>query len=139
MKALIVDDSRTDAYVLANVLFQYFTEVVCVGTPAELATTLKTTFVPDIIFMDVFIGSSHNGIHIIDDLRQLSDEVSIVPMVITSSAASPDTVKFALDRGASDFLGKPVTQERVLEVITKHLIGYVGAPEKPGIITTTMF
>lgn len=138
MKALIVDDSRTDTYVLANVLSKYFTEVVCVGTPAELTTTLKT-FVPDMIFMDVFIGSNHNGIHIIDDLRQLSDEISIVPMVITSSAASPETVKFALDRGASDFLSKPVTEQRVEEIIIKNLIGYAGAPEKQGTITTTMF
>lgn len=138
MKALIVDDSKTDAYVLAKALSKYFTEVVCVGTPAELTTTLKS-FHPDILFLDVFIGSNHNGIHIIDDLRQLSDEISIVPMVITSSAASPDTVKFALDRGASDFLSKPITEKRVQEIIIKNLVGYAGAPEKQGTITTTMF
>ncbi|WGK63558.1 response regulator (plasmid) [Halopseudomonas sp. SMJS2] len=138
MIALIVDDSKTDTYVLANILSKFFTEVVCVGTPAELTATLKTCL-PDMIFMDVFIGSNHNGIHIIDDLRQLSNEISIVPMVITSSAASPETVTFALEHGASDFLSKPVTEEKVGEIIRKNLIGYVAIPEQKGIITTTMF
>ncbi len=138
MKALIVDDSKTDTYLLANIVAKFFSEVVCVGTPAEMASTLKT-FIPDMVFMDVFIGSNHNGIHLIDNLRQLSDEISIVPMIITSSAASPETVKFALDHGATDFLAKPVNEEKVGRLVLKYLLGYPGAPEKKGIITTSMF
>lgn len=138
MIALIVDDSRTDTYVLANILSKFFSEVVCVGTPADLTAALKKC-VPDMIFMDVYIGSNHNGIHIIDDLRQLSEEISIVPMVITSSAASPETVTFALQHGATDFLSKPVTEEKVGQIIRKNLIGYAGIPKEKGVITTGMF
>jgi FixJ family two-component response regulator len=59
--------------------------------------------------------------------------------VITSSAATPETVKFALEHGAKDFLAQPVSESKVNAIVRKHLLGFREMPEKKGTITTTMF
>ncbi len=137
-KALIVDDSRTDAYLCAKVAQSYFGEVMVVGTPQELNEALRT-FKPDILFLDVHIGSMHNGIGLIHEFRHRDDDTSILPMVVTTSAGDDATRDLASRSGASGFIQKPVTAEAMEPLIKEHVAMYPGKPDKPGAIISKMF
>lgn len=137
-KALIVDDSRTDAYLCAKVAQEFFSEVMVVGTPQELNAALRT-FRPDILFLDVHIGSMHNGLGLIEEFRNRQDDTSILPMIVTTSSGDDATRALADRCGASGFILKPVTAEAMEPLITSHVALYPGKPEKPGLIISKMF
>lgn len=137
MKAIIVDDSKTDAYVCAKAAQKLFSEVVVVGTPHDLNVTLLT-FRPDIIFMDVHIGDVHNGIGLIQEFRERTNDTSIVPMVVTTSSTGDAIKRLARDSGATAFINKPVTLDLMTQVVQKHVPGF-SMPDSPGVIRTRMF
>lgn len=122
MKVLILDDSRTDAYLATQVAKEFFDEVRAVGTPQEFQAALASG-VPDLILMDIHIGDLHNGIAEIDQVRRQDSEASIVPMFIVTASKDEKLHAFALESGATAVITKPITADALEPLLQRHLRG----------------
>lgn len=123
-KALIVDDSRTDAYVSKKCADQLFDEVQVVGTLQELLQ-VSPDFKPDVIFMDVYLGEWHNGLSHIRELRAGNDELSITPIIVLSSKSADEDKRLAVDAGAAGYLVKPASPESMREALQRFVPGFI--------------
>lgn len=123
-KALIVDDSRTDAYVSQKCADQLFDEVKMVGTLQELLQVVPT-FKPDVIFMDVYLGEWHNGLSHIRELRSGHGELSITPIIVLSSKAAEEDKRLAVEAGAAGYIVKPATLDKMMESLRRYVPGFI--------------
>ncbi|HHH9441320.1 TPA: response regulator [Pseudomonas aeruginosa] len=123
-KALIVDDSRTDAYLSQKCADQLFEEVKVVGTLQELLQ-LAPTYKPDVIFMDVYLGEWHNGLSHIRELRAGADELSITPIIVLSSKSAEEDKRLAVEAGAAGYIVKPATVENMRESLQLYVPGFI--------------
>lgn len=123
-RVVILDDSRTDAYVASKVASTFFQEVVKCGTPHEFYESISNQL-PDLILLDVHIGDLHNGINILDDLRRSKSEVSIIPIVVITSSKDERMHKQAINAGASKVLIKPLTEEKLAPLLNTLLPGFL--------------
>ncbi|MDI6671969.1 response regulator [Pseudomonas aeruginosa] len=123
-KALIVDDSRTDAYVSQKCADQLFDEVKVVGTLQELLQVVPS-FKPDVIFMDVYLGEWHNGLSHIRELRSGQGELSITPIIVLSSKAAEEDKRLAVEAGAAGYIVKPATLDNMRESLRRYVPGFI--------------
>ena len=123
LSALILDDSRTDAYVAQCVAEQFFDNVTVCGTPHDFKLAALSN-IPDVIFMDVHIGDLHNGVAIVDEIRRESSELSIVPIVVVTSSKDESVHNLAMECRASGIIVKPLTRERLLPLLPQLLPGF---------------
>ncbi|GHT97793.1 sigma-54-dependent Fis family transcriptional regulator [Alphaproteobacteria bacterium] len=108
---LIVDDDPEVRKLVADVLADE-------GYAARVASNEHEAFahfkkcVPDVIFLDLWIGEEESaGIKILEKLKRLNDEV---PVVIISGHGTIDVAVQAIQNGAFDFIEKPFVIERLL-------------------------
>lgn len=87
-------------------------EVLTIADPRELEARWSG-FVPDVVLTDIELPG-RNGLDLIDLLRS---RYPGVPIVITTAHVSVDNAVTALRRHADEFLPKPVTAARLVEVI----------------------
>lgn len=118
MKAIIVDDSRTDSYIAAQVARTYFDEVEVYGTPLELHTALAKQQLPDLILMDLHIGALHNGISELDTIRKQNNEASVIPIIMVTASTNVVQHNFAMEIGASAVIAKPLTKEKLAPLLS---------------------
>lgn len=120
MKVLILDDSRTDAYLASKVAKEFFSDVVAVGTPGEFKNALGMGL-PDLILMDIHIGDLHNGISEIDEIRRRDNEASILPIFVVTASTDAKLHAFAMENGATAVLVKPLTPEALEPHLREHV------------------
>lgn len=81
------------------------------------AVTMFDEIRPDLILMDIKMPNL-NGLEATKIIRELSPDV---PIIIQSAFAYEYDRNAAEDAGSSDFISKPIAQERLKAVIKKHL------------------
>tara|TARA_R110002124_G_scaffold128157_19_gene288739 strand:+ start:36942 stop:37331 length:390 start_codon:yes stop_codon:yes gene_type:complete len=123
MKALILDDSRTDAYVAAQTASEFFSDVEVCGTPVEFKKSISMV-IPDIIFMDIHIGDLHNGISLIDEIRHQDSDISLIPVIVVTASNDEKLHKFALDSGATAVMTKPLLGDKLRPLLHQYIPGY---------------
>lgn len=121
MKVLILDDSRTDAYLATQVASQFFDTVEAYGTPAELHAALKREPLPDLLLFDVHVGDLHNGINELDTIKAPYDAASVVPVFVVTASTDEALHDFAIRSGADAVIVKPITSEK-LEALLRTFV-----------------
>lgn len=109
MRMLIVDDSRTMRSFLSALASEVQFDTTQAGDGEEALLKLDTEPAFDIALVDWDMPKM-NGITLVHAIRQQSQFDPMRIMMVTSHH-DMDSVCQAIERGADDFLMKPVTQE----------------------------
>jgi CheY-like chemotaxis protein len=123
-RALIVDDSRTSAALLAKMLARhgFSSDKVLSG---EASLTYLATHQPDIIFMDHMMPGM-DGFDAVKAIKRQS-KLAGIPIVMHTSKGGEMYIGQARALGAVGVLEKPATEEALVEVIAE--LQPAGAPQ----------
>ena len=118
---MVVDDDR-DVLTTANlVLKQYFSEVIILEQPREIPKLLKEGNI-DVVVLDMNfspgITSGWEGIHWLKTIRELDPSVHVL---MNTAYGDIELAVKAMKHGATDFLVKPWTREKLLATIQATL------------------
>lgn len=117
-KILIVDDSGLSRRTLRRILESAGHEV----TEAEEGiVALERYFLekPDVVFLDLTMTGMY-GIDVLRKLREMDPQARVIVASADIQSSTRDSVEAA---GASAFINKPFTSERVLDTLDKVLAG----------------
>jgi two-component system, chemotaxis family, response regulator PixG len=117
-KIACIDDSITSSWKLREILAPHGYQVVAIQDPLKEMPIL-IQHQPDLIFLDLVMPQVY-GSDFCAFLRKTTVFKDTPIVILTSSDGAIDRVRANLN-GASDFLSKPPTPEKVLKIIRKHL------------------
>lgn len=110
IRMLLVEDDSDDVQLLEEALkdnnIDCEMEVIMEGDKVMPYLT-STETLPDIIVMDFNLPKIH-GKEVLVSIRS-SPALSIIPVVVLTTSASPHDVQFAQQNGANKFITKPST------------------------------
>ena len=115
---LIADDSPTEIYVLKKILEKH-QHSTTTAEDGEQAVEMASSKRPDLILMDVVMPKL-NGFQA---TRRLSkdDDTKNIPVIIVSSKNQETDKLWGMRQGAKGYLGKPVTEELLMDEINSLL------------------
>jgi DNA-binding response OmpR family regulator len=113
-RILLIEDDPIERYVLATYLKRYCTAEVITTTGEDCIRYLPTMPLVDMVIMDWCIVPGHNGIPVIQSIRNVDPQAKIV--VYTSSLEKSDEIT-ALNAGADKFLKKTGNMEELRSYI----------------------
>ena len=105
-RIMVVDDEATNVKVVCRLLKLEGYSNFLTTTDAREAVELARSDLPDLILLD--LNMPHvSGLEILSQL-QAHQDTRFIPVVILTASTDHDTRVDALDRGANDFLNKPI-------------------------------
>ncbi|MDC0662984.1 diguanylate cyclase [Marinobacter sp. SS21] len=113
-RVVIVDDDEQLAEHYRLVLSAAGMEVVVVTQPAEVVSQLAE-FRPDLLLMDIHMGR-YSGVSLARLIRFQPEWLGL-PIVYLSSEQDRDEQIAALAQGADDFIEKPISDQRLANVV----------------------
>ena len=115
---LIVDDSATYRKACGDMLTSHGYETIF-ATDGKEAISMAKELHPDLILMDVLMPDV-NGYHA---TRKISKDpvTQDIPIVIASVKNDEVDIIYGKKQGAIDYLVKPITDDRLLESVSKAL------------------
>lgn len=116
-RILIVDDSFYMRTMLKNMLTDAGYDVVGEAANGQQARDLASETKPDLITLDVILPDN-TGLEVLKDIRQELPEVKIV---MCSAVGQEVIVNEALESGASAYIVKPFSEDKVLEIVGSAL------------------
>lgn len=108
-KVLVIDDEADIGTTLSGVLRDEGHKV-SVAQNAELALKLVAQELPDVCFLDVWLGEA-DGVEVLEKIKTLVPETSVV---MISGHANIETAVKCTRLGAIDFIEKPFSLEKVV-------------------------
>jgi two-component system nitrogen regulation response regulator NtrX len=115
---LVVDDEKENCKALKGLLSDEGYRVVVAHSPEE-ATGILVTEKPNLLLLDVWFGKgSWDGVYFLDRVR-LSHP--FIPIIMISGHATLNLAVSALQKGAYDFLEKPINVDRLLLSVKRAL------------------
>lgn len=119
-KILIVDDSPTETYAFKAMLEGHGFEVLTVDNGAD-GIALARQEQPDIVLMDIVMP----GLNGFQATRQLTKgpETKHIPVVIVTTKDQETDRVWGQRQGATGYLVKPVTEEKMVSTINAVLAG----------------
>ena len=129
MMILVVDDEPQIRRLLATGLQGYGHEVIPAANGQE-ALTLVAQRQPDLVVLDISLGSEPDGLEVCRHLREWSH----VPIIILSARGDEATKVQALDAGADDYLTKPFGMEELrarIQAVRRRTVVEAGAVPEP--------
>ena len=128
MRLLVVDDEPQIRRLVQTGLAGYGFEVLTAANDVE-ALALVRSREPDLVILDIALGSGPDGIEVCRRIRQSSQ----VPIIMLSIREDEDSKVKALDAGADDYLTKPFGMEelraRVQAVLRRAALSPASDPE----------
>ncbi|NJR67856.1 MAG: response regulator [Synechococcales cyanobacterium CRU_2_2] len=115
---ICVDDSPQVGYILEQVLMPLGYQVLTMQDPVEALSTIMRRK-PDLIFLDLIMPVV-NGYELCSQIRRVSALKRTPVVILTGNDGVIDRVRAKMV-GATDFMGKPVIPDKVLEVLQQHL------------------
>ncbi len=106
-KVLIIDDSKFDSAVLANVLRNMGFAPICSNTSRE-GLSLAEKELPSIVLLDIVMPDV-DGIETVKLLHRKKNPMEM-PVIMVTSLDKPEYVEAALDAGAVDYVKKPFSE-----------------------------
>ncbi|WP_400191239.1 response regulator [Hymenobacter sp. B81] len=116
-RILIVDDSFYMRTMLKNMLTDAGYDVVGEAANGQQAREMATESKPDLITLDVILPDN-TGLEVLKDIRQ---ELPDVKIVMCSAVGQEVIVNEALESGASAYIVKPFSEDKVLEIVSTAL------------------
>jgi len=126
VRVLLVEDILVNQKVAVSYLNHWNAEVVCANNGLE-GLKLFHAHDFDVILMDLYMPVM-NGFDAIKRIR-ISPKGKNIPIIALTASAETNTIKKAIDKGASACIGKPFNANQLLETI-KNLVVANPAPEK---------
>ncbi len=117
-KILAVDDSKTIRDLVSHILTTEKHEVICACDGVEALTFARETSV-DLALVDVNMPNM-NGLSLVSKLRQL-ENYKFTPIVMVTTETDEYRKKKARTVGATGWLAKPFTAERLIGAVNKLL------------------
>lgn len=113
-KIMLVDDAPADLKMMESILKQANHQVItCLN--GEGAEEMITSEKPDLLMLDI-VMPQRNGYEILRKVRR--DPASRdLPVIVVSSKGQESDILWGKRQGASDYIVKPYTPERVLEAV----------------------
>jgi putative two-component system response regulator len=105
-KLMVVDDEPTNVKLVQRFLELDGYERFITTTDARRAVRMAREERPDCILLDLMMPHV-SGLDILDELRS-DPELSLIPVIFLTAVTDSATRRDALERGATDFLNKPV-------------------------------
>ena len=115
-KVLLVDDESTMRELLSNLMRQEKCQVVAKAKNGEEAVNMYRIHRPDITFLDINMPGM-DGVETLKKIREI-DESAFVCMV--SADAFIEMVEKLMKVGVDGFVVKPISQERIHQVVEKY-------------------
>lgn len=118
-KLLIVDDSLFIRETIKRMIEaeEVEIEVVAEATNGEEAVALYCAYRPDIVTMDITMPRK-NGL---DATTEICAAFPNAKIIIITALGQQKNVIAAIENGAIDFMTKPFTQQRLIEMLQQHL------------------
>lgn len=110
-KILVVDDSPTERFFLAELLTRRGYTVITAGNGQEAMMKVKAER-PNLVVMDI-VMPGQNGFQVTRALTRDPDTQSIPIIICTSKSNETDRI-WGLRQGAREYLVKPVRPEELL-------------------------
>lgn len=118
-KALIVEDSPTQAMQLEMILFSNDFEVEHSLDGQEALNVLEGGFMPDIIITDIVMPVM-DGYELCSKVKA-NDKFKEIPVILLTHLSDPNDVIKGLQANADNFISKPYTEEFLIERISDML------------------
>lgn len=112
-RILIIDDDSDTTDLLKMMLESRDFEVLTANS-GEQGIQLTRLYSPDILLIDLLMPDM-DGLAVLQRVRQFSS----VPILVLSAMSKPNIVEQALDRGADDFIVKPMNSSVLIASINK--------------------
>jgi two-component system chemotaxis response regulator CheY len=116
-KVMIVDDDFVTRYILRDVLETGGHQVVAEASSGEEAVTKYRELLPDIVIMDIVLPNK-NGLTAATEIMSINRHAKIIVISVLDNNL---LVKAAHKLGAVDFIHKPFTPAKLLEVIQNQV------------------
>lgn len=116
-KIVIVDDNDVIRTLLRGILRGEDYEVAGEANSGDMVVPLVQRVQPEVVLLDVELPAA-NGLDVLKSLREQNP--SLVVLMVTGHT-DRDTVKTAIESGASGYIVKPFNAGRVLDTIAKAL------------------
>lgn len=115
IRVLIVDDSVIIRQVVKKVIKQagILPEKVLEASDGEEALQIIKTEPVDLVLSDINMPRM-DGLQMLSQLRQIESKQDL-PVIVISTEGSEDTVNEAIELGATGYVLKPFTPEKLLE------------------------
>jgi chemotaxis family two-component system response regulator PixG len=113
-----IDDSHSDSLKMRNILAQAGYRFINVQDPVT-ALPMLLEYKPSLIFLDLVMPIA-NGYEICTQIRRVSAFKNTPVIILTGNDGIVDRVRAKMV-GSSGFLAKPITAEKVLKILQKHL------------------
>jgi two-component system, chemotaxis family, chemotaxis protein CheY len=116
VKILVVDDSFLIGAIIKKIVEKRAYHVVKASNSGEALKMFKEEH-PRIVFMDIILEGNNDksGIDALREIKQIQPEI---PVVMCSSIGKQEKIeKECIKAGAYACLGKPFTEEQILQVI----------------------
>ena len=107
-KVLLVDNDKEFCNTLSSFLFEQGYEVL-LATTGDEAIRMALSHCPELILLEPELPDM-DGLQIVDSIRKWS----VLPILIMSAGEEEQRVVESLDRGADDYLIKPLRQQELL-------------------------
>ncbi len=108
-KILVVEDEPRVARLVTEVLKAVDFQVITTGR-GDAAIETVALEQPDLLLLDIMLGSGIDGIEVCRRLREFSD----VPVIMLTAKAKAEDVLRGFDAGADDYLTKPFNAKELL-------------------------
>ena len=114
MKVMIVDDAQFMRTILREILKELSTDIVEASDGAEAVEVYKL-YEPDLVTMDITMPNM-DGISALKAIKAFDANATVV---MCSAMGQKAMVIDAINSGAKDFIVKPFSKEKVIEVVKK--------------------
>lgn len=114
-KILIVDDSLFMRMILKNVIQELGYETVAEASNGLEALTLYTELKPDLVTLDITMPEM-DGITALEEIKNMDPDAKVI---MVSAMGQQALLIRAVSMGASDFIVKPFSKDRVREALKK--------------------
>ncbi|MBD3841296.1 MAG: response regulator, partial [Campylobacterales bacterium] len=116
---LIVDDAKVMRVNLRNMLEKLGHEVVAEAETGYQGIKMYEEHLPDLVTMDITMPSDRGIADGIDAVAGIKDFHPAAKVIMVTSHGEQDKVIKAIQKGASNYLLKPIQIEKLEEVIDK--------------------
>jgi DNA-binding response OmpR family regulator len=129
---LVVDDSEMNVDMLARRLQRSGYDVLTASSgPAALEIIERERL--DLVLLDVMMPGM-SGIEVLETIRRTHSSSALPVVMATAKSDARDTVE-ALDKGANDYVTKPIPNASVCSSVRtgEHRPGSAGLPARPAL------
>ena len=113
---LVVDDDRSVLEMISEALRSFASTIITAETGSDAIAAIKKS-APDVLLLDIKLPDA-SGLEMVEQVRKIDPRILII--FITVSDSSDITIE-AIQKGAFDFLTKPLDFETVQDVVERAL------------------